>query len=114
MTDNTGTVKPRIASKPPVLPSDCDKDHLATLAYLWGETAQIAQSDATVAYLQGRGLPWEALQEGLNLDSLHQHPALPYWHDGKRLGSFPAMVGRISDAAGETTGLHFTSYKQAT
>lgn len=60
-----------------------------------------------VDYLRGRGIP-----QPENLPICHKalrvHVALPYWHNGKCLGRFPAMVGAFRANDGELLGLHLT------
>jgi len=53
-------------------------------------------------YLEGRGLAFP------DVHNLRHHPALAYWHNGEKLGEYPAMIGRITDTAGKTMGLHLT------
>lgn len=36
------------------------------------------------------------------------HPGLDYWHEGKLLGKFPAMIGVVRDANGNGVALHRT------
>jgi hypothetical protein len=39
---------------------------------------------------------------------LRFHPAAPYFEDGKQTGKWPAMLGRIENADGQTIGVHRT------
>lgn len=39
-------------------------------------------------------------------DCLRYHPGLDYWHEGQRLGTFPALVSAFTSAAGELLALH--------
>lgn len=70
----------------------------------WNETHLIAD------YLHGRGLP---LPECLPItDDLRLHQRVAYWHGGRILGHFPAMVGLFRDVVGKPCGVHLT-YLQA-
>lgn len=41
-------------------------------------------------------------------DVLRLHPSLPYWHEGRKLGAWPAMVATLINPAGQTVALHRT------
>lgn len=73
-------------------------------AQLWAQCVPIAPGDPVDRYLQRRGL-----SEARPLpDCLRLHPSLPYWHDGKRLGTFPAMVAPLVTSDGRNVTLHRT------
>jgi putative DNA primase/helicase len=36
------------------------------------------------------------------------HPSLPYWHEGRHVGRYPAIVARVQRIDGATMGLHCT------
>ena len=59
----------------------------------------------TATYLKNRGLGKLELNV---LNDLKAVESLPYWHDGNKLGSFPAMVGIIRNLAGDLVTLHRT------
>lgn len=70
---------------------------------LWAQTSSIKENDPVARYLAGRGidLPSWPLE-------LRYHPNLDYWHEGQCVGQFPAMVGAVTDAAGQLVSLHRT------
>ena len=73
-------------------------------AELWAQCAPVARDDLVTRYLNRRGFGglWP-LPEVLRL-----HRALPYWHDGKKLGTYPAMVVPIIAPDGGMVALHRT------
>lgn len=74
------------------------------IAKLWGECVPTAPGDAVALYLAHRlqGELWP-LPECLRL-----HPALPYRVDGATMGTWPAMVARMSAPDGRLLALHRT------
>ena len=46
-------------------------------------------------------------------DALHFHPAAPYWHEGKQIGKYPAMLAKITTPQSTVASLHVT-YLSAT
>lgn len=58
---------------------------------VWRETVPLVPGDPATLYLRGRGFGgvWP-LPEVLRL-----HRALPYWHNGDKLGAFPALVAPL-------------------
>ena len=73
-------------------------------ADLWAQCAPVARGDLVTRYLNRRGFGglWP-LPEVLRL-----HRALPYWHDGEKLGTYPAMVAPIIAPDGRMVALHRT------
>lgn len=71
---------------------------------VWAQCVPLTPGDPVARYLQRRGLAdvWP-LPPVPRL-----HPALPYWHDGKALGTFPATVAPIVAPDGRTVALHRT------
>lgn len=71
---------------------------------LWAECVPLVPGDPVTQYLKRRGFggiwPLPA--------ALHYHPALPYWHDGERIGTFPAMVAPLTAPDGRRLALHRT------
>ena len=98
--------KPAKALKTPHKPV---KDQQRILGMLWLESRPVTASDPVCAYLQGRGLDWAALHDGLDL---RHHPALPFWHNGEKLGHYPAMLAAFSNHKGHMQGLHLTYLDQ--
>lgn len=74
------------------------------IARLWAACVPLVPGDAATAYLKRRGFagvwPLPAC--------LRYHPALPYWHEGERIGDFPAMVAPITAPDGRVVALHRT------
>jgi phage/plasmid primase-like uncharacterized protein len=74
-------------------------------AALWAQCTPISPRDAADLYLMNRGLGLEVQSP----DALRFHPALDYWEmGGRKLGTFPAMVAMVKNAAGEPVALHRT------
>lgn len=88
--------------KPPTPPPARPRDEIDRLLRIWNATLPLEAGDPVAAYLEGRGLAFP------DCHNLRHHPALPYWHNGEKLGEYPAMIGRITDTAGKTMGLHLT------
>jgi putative DNA primase/helicase len=62
-----------------------------------------ADCQEAVSYLESRGL-WPLPADC----SLKAHPALDYWHDGKRVGVYQGIVAEVRDVAGELITVHVT------
>ena len=73
-------------------------------AQVWAQCVPLTPGDPVALYLRRRGFAavWP-LPTVLRL-----HPALAYWHDGKTLGAFPAMMAPIVAPDGRTVALHRT------
>ena len=71
---------------------------------MWAQCVPLTPGDPVVMYLRRRGFGgvWP-LPEALRL-----HPALDYWHDGAKLGTFPAMVAPLTAPDGRVAALHRT------
>ncbi len=72
-------------------------------AAIWAEAAPVNADDPVARYLAGRGiqqLPWT--------QALRYHAALDYWHMGRCIGRFPAMLGAVTDPSGTPVSLHRT------
>ncbi|AZV92452.1 hypothetical protein CBF45_00870 [Bordetella sp. J329] len=74
----------------------------ARLMALWNSAAPIADSDPAGQYLTNRGLTVP------QTDVLRYHPGLDYWHDGQRMGQFPAMLAAVTSPTGELVTIHRT------
>lgn len=72
-------------------------------ATLWAQASPIAANDPVVSYLDRRGIQLRDWPQ-----ALRHHPDLSYWHEGQCIGRFPAMLGAVTDAAGELVCLHRT------
>ena len=78
--------------------------HAGRNAELWGECLPLTDGDPVARYLRRRiGLEAQDAPGCLRF-----HPALPYWHDGDKLGTYPAMVAPLSRPDGRTVALHRT------
>ncbi len=68
---------------------------------VWRETVA-APGTLTDLYLRDRGVA-----DCIIPASIRHHPCLPYWHDRRRLGHWPALVARVDDLeTGAFLGLH--------
>ena len=91
---------------PPVQEAVRDEAKRQRLAALWGECEPWNGSRLIADYLHGRGIPYP---EQLPISGdLRLHPRLAYWHAGRVIGRFPAMVAVYRDTAGKPCGLHQT------
>jgi phage/plasmid primase-like uncharacterized protein len=74
------------------------------IAQVWGRCVPVTRGDPVALYLGRRGFAdvWP-VPEALRL-----HRAMPYWHEGEKLGTFPAMVAPIIGSDGRTVALHRT------
>lgn len=79
-------------------------DNARRIAELRAELVPIVRGDPCARYLAARGFGalWPLP------DVLRLHRSLPYWHEGKKLGTFPAMVAPIVAPDGRTVALHRT------
>lgn len=73
-------------------------------ARLWDACQPITAQDVAGRYLRAR---LHALPELLPA-CLRFHPGLDYWHDGQKLGTFPALVASLTGPAGDVLALHRT------
>lgn len=71
---------------------------------LWDACLPVQANDPVGRYLANR------LKCGLTFfpEVLRLHPCLPYWHEGRRWGAWPAMVAALTNPAGQTVALHRT------
>jgi phage/plasmid primase-like uncharacterized protein len=74
------------------------------IARLWSECVPLVPGDPVTLYLKQRGLGGVWPLPGC----LRLHHALPYWHDGVKLGEFPAMVAPLVTADDRLVALHRT------
>ena len=67
-----------------------DADLKRKITRYWDQALPIHHPDATVArlYFENRGLT----DVRMPLHSVRLHPSLGYYHDGKKLGDFPALI----------------------
>lgn len=76
----------------------------ARIASLWAECDPVREGDPVHRYLCRR-LAIDAFDAP---HCLRLHPALAYWHAGRTLGTFPAMVAPLAAPDGRTVALHRT------
>ena len=74
------------------------------IAELWSKCVPLVPGDPVTLYLKSRGFGGVWPLPGL----LRYHRALPYWHDGRCIGTFPAMVAPLVGPDGRTVALHRT------
>jgi putative DNA primase/helicase len=67
------------------------------------ECCPVEALDDAVAYLESRNL-WPLPRT----HALRAHASLEYWHEGRSIGRFPALLGEVLDAQGEFVTLHVT------
>jgi putative DNA primase/helicase len=71
---------------------------------LWAQCVPPVPGDPVSLYLERRGLAAAWPLPSL----LRTHPAMPYWHGARKLGSFPALVAPILAPDGRAVALHRT------
>ncbi len=78
------------------------------IAELWRQCVPLVPGDPVTLYLKARGFAglWPLPQ------CLRYHAALPYWRDGERIGTFPAMVAPLTAPDGRMLALHRTYLKR--
>ena len=78
----------------------------ACLKRVWSETVDPLCNRAAPLqrYLDGRGIDPGVLDTA----TCRYHPELAYWHEGERVGAFPAMLARVCDAEGRPVTIHRT------
>lgn len=72
------------------------------LARMWGRTEPLTPSCAAGIYLQRRGL------DVPNTDALRFSPAMDYWEDTGKTGTYPAMLAAVTDSSGRLVAIHRT------
>ena len=76
------------------------------LAVFWNECTGWDETPLIADYLHGRGIP---IPEKLPVTAdLRLHSRADYWHNKRKLGHFPAMVGMFRQHDGKPCGLHIT------
>jgi putative DNA primase/helicase len=79
-------------------------DNAQRIARLWSQCVPLVPGDPVTLHLKARGFggvwPLPAC--------LRLHRGLDYWHEGKKLGTLPAMVAPLVAPAGATVALHRT------
>ena len=79
-------------------------DNARRIAALWAQCVPLVPGDPVTLYLKRRGFGgvWPLPE------CLRMHRALPYWHEGEKLGTWRAMVAPIVSPDGRTVALHRT------
>ena len=67
------------------------------------ELCDIADCEPVRQYLENRGV-WPVFAT----KNLRAHSSVEYWHEGQRVGRFPALVGVVTDLADDLATLHVT------
>ena len=98
-----GTVRPSAARS-----ERSDEDKLSALRRAYRESRPIEREDEAHAYLAGRGLRLYDLPE-----NVRTHPSMAYLDGGAVLGTFPAMLATVTDAAGRAVSIHRTYLQNA-
>lgn len=93
-----GTVRPST-----IKPGRSDDDKLAALRRAFRESRPIERGDEACRYLAGRGLRLYDLPE-----NVRTHPGMQYRDGGAVVGTFPAMLATVTDAAGRAVSMHRT------
>lgn len=108
--------RPQTRSKAPDRPPEPQADKLAAIAAKLEQAQPVSQTTALQSiarYLAARGINSRVL-DGIRKDALLLHPCLTYYHPTPNskgythMGSYPAMLACITNAQGETAGLHIT------
>lgn len=80
------------------------KENAQRIARMWAQCEPVTTGDPCALYLMRRGFhELRTLPE-----VLRYHPAMPYWDDGEKLGTFPALVAPIVAPDGRMLALHRT------
>ncbi len=98
-------IAPRAQLRPSTAPVQC-QDHAAAEAALrrvWSESLDPQDSKARPLqrYLLHRGIDAKPDPRVVRF-----HPGLGYYQDRRRIGTYPAIVARVSDAQGQPVSLH--------
>lgn len=67
------------------------------------QSCAVEDCEPAMVYLDTRGL-WP-LPQG---HGLRAHASVDYWHEGKPVGRFPALLGAVTDVHGELVTVHVT------
>ncbi len=105
-----GQIAPAVARAAPKRDTTADdKARRDRLAKLWAECVPWDSAPDIADYLYQRGIP---LPERLPVSgALRFHKRLAYWHNGRVIGQFPAMVGVFQSQDGKAQGLHITYFQ---
>lgn len=74
------------------------------MARVWSDCVPLVPGDPVTLYLKSRGFAGVWPLPGV----LRYHRALPYWHNGEKLGTYPAMLAPLVAPGGRTVALHRT------
>ena len=80
-----------------------DEAQRVKLERTWNTAYPLNGHDLASHYLEGRGLLLECYPF-----TLRCHPGLEYWDGGAVIGTFPVMLARVENRAGELMALHRT------
>lgn len=93
---------PQKSAKPPSEPAIAAPG--GRIRDLLRTSAAVHDVPDAVGYLHGRHL-YPSLPDGC---TLRAHAAADYWHEGQRIGRFPALLAPVHDLDGELVSLHAT------
>lgn len=98
----------RLAGAAPLAPRMAEQspqDRRKALRTVWNGSRPIHGGDEAHRYLRGRGLALDTLPAALRL-----HPGLRYFDEGTKavLGTYPAMVARVTAPDGNGASIHRT------
>jgi putative DNA primase/helicase len=68
---------------------------------IWHESSLVGSVVQT--YFRSRNIKWTGTS-----DTLRFHPQLAYYHEGRNVGNFPALIARVTDVKGNFLGIHRT------
>lgn len=95
--------KERIVIKPVAQPEPQASRVTRRVLQLIRESCAVEDCDPVREYLASRAL-WP-LPSG---HSLRAHSSVEYWHDKRRIGRFPALIGAVRDRFGDVVTAHVT------
>jgi putative DNA primase/helicase len=103
-----GEFRPRAQAQRPAAPTP-DQKAWARMQAIAMAIAPWADPAAAPArnYLEWRGLAG-VMEDLPDPATVGFHPDLPYWHEGRHVGRYPAIVARVQRIDGATMGLHCT------
>lgn len=93
----------RIIGTIPETPAPERKDPRPYLRKIASGLIPVTESADVPAYLESRNLP---IAPGLKA-----HPGIDYYHEGQKIGTYPAMVGKVVDVDANPVTLHVTYLK---
>lgn len=91
----------------PTVPRGTEEEEIARptrrVTSLLKESCRVEDCEPVIRYLESRSL-WPLTGE----HGLRAHPSVEYWHDRRRIGVFPAIIGAVRDIDGALVTVHVT------